>query len=104
MTKSTNTSTNFVPHLGLITVQFSAIFWPAHSSAHALIRKLIAGTPLRPRPPDQYAALLRELSAIGNNVNQIAYWANAQKSIREAEIVDAAVLARRAWELVKNGL
>ena len=68
------------------------------------IRSLISGTQLRPRPPDQYTALLRELSAIGNNVNQIAYWANAQKSIREAEIVDAAVLARRAWELVKNGL
>ena len=68
------------------------------------IRSLVIGTQLRPRPPDQYAALLRELSAIGNNINQIAYWANAQKSIREAEIVDAAVLARRAWELVKNGL
>lgn len=73
-------------------------------SVSALVRKLIAGTRLRPRPPDQYAALLRELSAIGNNINQIAYWANAQKSIREAEIVDAAILARRAWELVKNGL
>ena len=68
------------------------------------IRSLVAGTQLRPRPPDQYAALLRELSAIGNNINQIAYWANTQKSIRESEIVDAAVLARRAWELVKNGL
>ena len=68
------------------------------------IRSLVAGTQIRPRPPDQYAALLRELSAIGNNINQIAYWANAQKSIREAEIVDAAVLALRAWELVKNGL
>lgn len=73
-------------------------------SVSALVRKLIAGMQLRPRPPDQYAALLRELSAIGNNINQIAYWANVQKSIREAEIVDAAVLARRAWELVKNGL
>ena len=73
-------------------------------SVSTLVRMLIAGTQLRPRPPDQYVALLRELSAICNNVNQIAYWANAQKSIREAEIVDAAVLARRAWELVKNGL
>ena len=73
-------------------------------SISVFVRKLINGTQLRPRPPDQYAALLRELSAIGNNINQIAYWANAQKSIREAEIVDAAVLARRAWELVKNGL
>ena len=73
-------------------------------SVSVLIRKLIAGVQLRPRPPDEYTKLLWELSAIGNNVNQIAYWANAQKSIREAEIVDAAVLARRAWELVKNGL
>ena len=68
------------------------------------IRSLVAGTKLRPHPPDQYAALLRELSAIGNNINQIAYWANARKSVRESEITDAAALARKAWELVKNGL
>ena len=73
-------------------------------SVSVLIRKLLAGVQLRPRPPDEYTKLLRELSAIGNNVNQIAYWANARKSIHEAEIVDAAVLAKRAWELVKNGL
>ena len=73
-------------------------------SVSVLIRKLIVGVQLRPRPPDEYTKLLRELSAIGNNINQIAYWANAQKSIREAEIVDAAVLAKKAWELVKNGL
>ena len=73
-------------------------------SVSSVVRKMIAGTQLRPRPPDQYAALLRELSAIGNNINQIAFWANAQKSVREAEIVDAAVLTRKAWELVKNGL
>ena len=73
-------------------------------SVSALVRKLIAGVQIRPRPPDEYTKLLRELSAIGNNINQIAYWANAQKSIQEAEIVDAAVLAKKAWELVKNGL
>lgn len=73
-------------------------------SVSILVRKLIAGTQLRPRPPDQYAALLRELSAIGNNINQIAFWANARRSVRESEIADAAALARRAWELVKHGL
>lgn len=73
-------------------------------SVSVLIRKLIAGVQLRPRPPDEYTKLLRELSAIGNNVNQIAYWANARKSIHEAEIVDAVQLVRKAWELVKNGL
>ena len=73
-------------------------------SVSVLIRKLIAGVQLRPRPPDEYTKLLRELSAIGNNVNQIAYWANARKNIHEAEIVDAVQLVRKAWELVKNGL
>lgn len=34
------------------------------------VRNLIQGINLRPRPPDQYAALLCELSAIGNNINR----------------------------------
>lgn len=65
---------------------------------------MIMGIQLRPRPPDTYAKLLRELAAIGNNINQIAYWANSQKSIHEAEIVDAAVLAKDAYTLVKEAL
>ena len=73
-------------------------------SASALLRQLLNDRELRPRPPEQYASLLRELSAIGNNINQIAYWANARRSVRESEIADAAVLVRRAWELVKHGL
>lgn len=68
------------------------------------MRSLIAGTQLRSRPPDQYAGLLRELSAIGNNINQIAHWANARGDIWESEVTDAIALVRRAWELVKNGL
>jgi len=59
------------------------------------------GTQIRPRPPDTYAKLLRELSAIGNNINQIAYWANSQKSILEPEIVDAVILAKEAYRLLK---
>lgn len=65
---------------------------------------LAAGVQLRPRPPDTYAALLRELSAIGNNVNQIAYWANATKGIGKAEIAEAAALVRQAWRMVKETL
>lgn len=68
------------------------------------IRSLAAGVQLRPRPPDTYAALLRELSAIGNNANQIAYWANAQRSISEKDIREAAALVREAWRLVKEAL
>lgn len=60
------------------------------------------GSQLHPRPPDTYAKLLRELSAIGNNINQIAHWANARKSISEPEIVDAAVMAKEAYCMVKE--
>lgn len=68
------------------------------------IRKLIMGSQLRPRPPNEYADLLRELSAIGNNINQIAYWANAAKGISGSEIHDAAALVQRAFILVKETL
>ena len=73
-------------------------------SASAVLRQALASVQLHPRPPDEYTHILRELSAIGNNVNQIAHWANARKSIHESEIVDAVSLVRKAWELVKNGL
>lgn len=72
--------------------------------ASVLLRHAIEGVQLRQRPPGEYAALLRALSAIGNNVNQIAHWANAKKSIQEAEIAQAVLLANKAWELVKEML
>ncbi len=68
------------------------------------VRSLVSGVQLRPRPPDTLPALLRELSAIGNNVNQIAYWANARQGVSEADIQAAAALVRQAWQLVKESL
>ncbi|MBQ8216703.1 MAG: plasmid mobilization relaxosome protein MobC, partial [Oscillospiraceae bacterium] len=53
---------------------------------------------------DQYAVLLRELSAIGNNINQIAYWANARKDISPRDIQDAKAYVTQAWRLVKEKL
>lgn len=69
-----------------------------------MLRQLIFGVELRPRPPDAYTALLRELSAIGNNVNQIAYWANTRKYVSSGEIQEAAALVREAFQLVKEAL
>lgn len=73
-------------------------------STSAFLRQAMMGVQLRPRPPDAYAALLRELSAIGNNANQIAYWANAQKSVSEDELREAISLVKQAWRLVKETL
>ena len=68
------------------------------------IRSLVLGIQLRPSPPDTYAALLRELSAIGNNVNQIAHNTNASKTASQAEIDEAVKMVRQAWRLVKDTL
>lgn len=69
-----------------------------------LIRQLIMGIDLRPRPPDTYAALLRELSAIGNNINQLAHQANARGEASNEEIREAARLVRQVARLVKDAL
>lgn len=68
------------------------------------VRKLVMDCQLRPRPPNEYADLLRELSAIGNNINQIAYLANAKKGITDAQVEDAVALVNRAWRLIKETL
>ncbi len=68
------------------------------------VRNLVAGVELRPKPPEEYAALLRELSAIGNNINQLAYWANAKGSVSEKEITQASELVREAWRFIKDTL
>lgn len=69
-----------------------------------VLRKLVMGVQLRPRPPDTYAALLRELSAIGVNVNQIAHNTNIKKTADRADIDEAARLIRQAWRMVKEAL
>ena len=70
----------------------------------ALIRHSVMGVELRPRPPDTYAALLRELSAIGNNINQIAHNTNAKKEAEAAEVDEAVKLVYQALRLVKEAL
>ncbi len=69
-----------------------------------VLRKLVMGVQLRPRLPDTYAALLRELSAIGNNVNQLAHQANARGEATRDEITEATLLVRQMARLIKDTL
>ena len=68
------------------------------------IRQLIMGVNLRPRPPDAYADLLRALSAIGNNINQLAHQANARGAATGDDIAEALRLVRQATRLVRERL
>ena len=45
---------------------------------------------------------VRELSAIGNNVNQIAHWANSKGYASKSEIHDAAVRVNEAYMMVRD--
>ena len=68
-------------------------------NTNTYLRKLIMGEHLCPRPPDAYTALLRELSAIGNNINQLARKANAGFASRD-EVTRALRMLDRVYELM----
>ena len=72
-------------------------------TASAYIRKLIMQREIRPRPPDEYAKLLRELSAIGNNINQLAYKANGLGIIHLAEVRRMREALEQIYSEVKSG-
>lgn len=66
------------------------------------IRKLIMGKEVRPRPPDEYVKLLREINAIGNNINQIAHIANAEQRISESKINEVLHLQNEIMRMVRS--
>ena len=68
----------------------------------AFIRKLIMGKEIRSRPPDEYVRLLREINAIGNNINQIAHIANAQQYISEDKIETVLQMQNDIMRLVRS--
>jgi len=43
---------------------------------------------------------LRQLSAIGNNINQIAHTANATRSVASGQVKELRSLLEQIWQLV----
>ena len=68
------------------------------------IRRLIMGVNLRPRPPDELPELLRQLSGIGTNINQIAKVANASGYVRKEDIQSIMEMQAALWRAVKRGV
>ena len=66
-----------------------------------VIRRLIVGAELRPRPPDELAELLRQLSGIAVNINQIAKVANASGFVRMEDIAQIKAMQGMLWQAVK---
>ena len=68
-----------------------------------VLRRLIVGAELRPRPPDELPELLRQLSGIGTNINQIAKVANASGYVRKEDIQSIMEMQAALWRAVKRG-
>lgn len=66
------------------------------------VRSLVDGCEIKPRPPDSYKDLARELSAIGNNLNQIAHIANRTGQVTQRQLQQATDLMRQIWTLVQE--
>lgn len=67
------------------------------------IRRLVMGLDLQPRPPDSYyAGLVRQLSAIGNNLNQLVHVANTVKTVNQDELDRAVEHWWQVWRLLKD--
>ena len=67
-----------------------------------VLRELIKGCVVRPKRPDSYIPLVRELSAIGNNINQIAHCANYAGSVSSEQIKTVTDLMRDVWRAVQK--
>ena len=67
-----------------------------------VIRRLIVGAELRPRPPGELTELLHQLSAMGNNINQIAKVANASGFVRMEEIEHIKSMQKMLLQAVKR--
>ena len=66
------------------------------------VRTLIMGVNLRPRPPDEYAEIRRQLAAIGNNINQIARAVNARGFSTKEEIAVITAAQEMIWTIAER--
>ena len=67
-----------------------------------LVRSLIMGTDVKPIPPDQLGEIRRQLSSIGNNINQIARVANGTGHIDKEDIDAIKSMQTQIWRQVKS--
>lgn len=66
------------------------------------LRTLIAGEKMRPRPPNEYAEIRRQLAAIGNNINQIARAVNARGFASGEDIAAITAAQETIWNIAER--
>ena len=69
-----------------------------------LVRCLLAGAELKPRPPDGYAELSRQVASLGRNLNQLAHIANLTGRAEAAMAAEALTVMREVHRLMQEAL
>lgn len=71
-------------------------------SCAGYLRRLILGHTVKLRAPAEWPELVRQVSAIGNNINQLVRVANSERSAPPEVLREAMRLQAAVWEKVKN--
>ena len=71
-------------------------------SREEYIRSIVMGGEVRARPCEHHAELLRKISGLCNNANQLAHVANASGMASEQSIQEMLRLTKETWHLVKE--
>ena len=73
-----------------------------YSAQEYMRRRLIENQTIKPRPAGEMAEIRRELSAIGNNVNQVARKVNSTGQVSAEDFQKVARSLDEVWHLVKR--
>ena len=73
-------------------------------SKEAFLRGMVKGYRLCEKPDPEFYKMMRELSAIGNNINQIAHWTNGKGYATQVEIHEAVSLVKQAYRRILDTL
>ena len=71
-------------------------------STTQFLRDLISGVEVKARLPNELPELLRQISAVGNNINQIARTVNTRKYATKEELAMIETLLAKIWDKVKD--
>ena len=66
------------------------------------IRNLIDGSNIKERPSEYWKEVVSQLSAIGNNINQIAHNTNITKTVSNSDMERTLSLMGDVWNVVKG--
>lgn len=66
------------------------------------IRELIMGNEVKSRPKEEWAEVVRQVAAVGNNINQIARNANMGMEVTADILKEVLEMQKQIWERVKN--